>query len=253
MSTQSVPRIQADWALFLDVDGTLLEIAETPQAVNVTESLKNLLVGLATELDGALALVSGRSLQDLDALFSPLRPAASGQHGCERRAASGCVSRHAVQTSSLNSARGKLAKLVDANPDLLLEDKGYSLAVHFRRHPELKATVLDVIAEECNRLGPKFTLQPGKCVYEIRPAGRSKGTAIATFMTEPPFYGRTPVFVGDDLTDEEAFTVVNAFDGISLKVGLEVPTVAQFRFRDVADVLRWLTQGVQRPQHQEPA
>jgi trehalose 6-phosphate phosphatase len=244
MSDKQIPRIQTDWALFLDVDGTLLEIAETPQNVHVPEALNGLLIAVSTHLDGAVALVSGRSLQDLDTLFAPLRPAASGQHGCERRDASGNVTRCSVDVASLDGARREVAEFVGKHPGLLLEDKGYSLAVHFRRNPNLRATVLDFMSVACDRLGSKFSLQPGKCVLEIRPAARSKGTAIATFMTERPFYGRRPVFIGDDLTDEEGFSLVHALDGISIKVGNEGATVAQHRVGGVSHVLQWLDDGV---------
>lgn len=240
MSLNTVSWIQADWALFLDVDGTLLEIAETPQSVRVSESLKQLLIKVSVHLDGAVALVSGRSIQDLDRLFAPLRPCAAGQHGCERRDAFGCTTRCFIDPALLDAARIELDTFVGLHSGLLLEDKGHSLALHFRRAPELGAAAHELMTALCAQLGPQFTLQAGKCVYEIRSAARSKGTAIAEFMEERPFRGRTPVFIGDDVTDEDGFGVVNELGGLSIRVGASAPTKAQQQLRDVRAVLQWL-------------
>lgn len=215
MSLNAVTWAQGDWALFLDVDGTLLEIAETPQDVHVPDKLKQLLIDLSMHLDGAIALVSGRSLDDIDQLFAPLRPCASGMHGCELRDAAGRVTRPPLIRQRLDGARVALTQFVRDHPGLLLEDKGFGLALHFRRVPYLSAEVQDVMKV---LLGPDFVLQPGKCVFELRPAGTSKGSAIAQFMKEPPFHGRAPIFVGDDVTDEEGFAVVNAMNGTSIRV-----------------------------------
>ncbi|MGH8174790.1 MAG: trehalose-phosphatase [Steroidobacter sp.] len=229
------------WALFLDVDGTLLEIAPTPQAVHVPESLKLLLNTLCVRLDGALALISGRSIENLDQLFAPHRYCASGVHGCERRVASGAMLRPEISARSLATARSALTAFVQAREGLLLEDKGYGLAVHFRLAPHLHDEVHEQMAVMLQHLGPDFRLQAGKFVFEIRPAHWSKGTSVSAFMQEPPFLDRRPVFIGDDVTDEDAFGAVNALDGVSVRVGEASNTIAKYRLAGVAAVHRWLT------------
>jgi trehalose 6-phosphate phosphatase len=228
------------WALFLDVDGTLLEIAETPQSVRVSAPLKQLLVALSFRLDGALALVSGRTLNDLDHLFAPLRFCAAGVHGWERRGVSGEVIRSPLDPQILNAAREQLRHFAARHEGLLFEDKGHALAMHFRRAPQLSAEVRHAVNAACHRLGGDFAVQAGKCVFEIRPAACTKGTSIHAFMQEPPFVNRLPIYIGDDLTDEHAFAVVNEVGGISIKVGDEHGTMAQHRLPGVRQVLRWL-------------
>lgn len=240
MSPDAVTHNKTGWALFLDVDGTLLEIAATPQEVRASDRLKRLLKELSGKLDGALALVSGRGLADLDALFAPHRFAAAGVHGVERRDAEGRLHYPDFEPTRLDAARERLRAFVRGREGLLLEDKGHGLAVHFRRAPQHAPLVLDEIATVLAALGPDFLLQRGKCVFEIRARGYNKGTAIAAFMREPPFRGRTPVFAGDDVTDEDAFGVVNELGGLSIRVGAAGATQAQRRMRSVADVHDWL-------------
>jgi trehalose 6-phosphate phosphatase len=240
MSLNAVTWTQGDWALFLDVDGTLLEIAETPQSVRVPDKLKMLLSRASAHLDGAVALVSGRSLAEIDHLFAPLRACASGVHGCERRDARGSVVHATLDSRLLDAARADLNNFVSSHQGLLLEDKGYSLAVHFRRAPDLSPDVFERMSQVRTRLGTAFVLQAGKCVFELRPGAWSKGTAIAQFMREPPFRGRTPVFAGDDLADEQGFAVVNALGGVSIRVGSAAMTIARHRLRDVSAVVQWL-------------
>lgn len=230
----------AGWALFLDVDGTLLEIAETPQSVRVTAALRQLLVSLSFRLDGALALVSGRTLNDLDHLFAPLRFCSAGVHGWERREVGGTVIRPQLDVHRLDSARKRLRQFVEKREGLLLEDKGHALAVHFRRSPFLSAEVRDEISAARHQLGPEFAVQAGKCVFEVRPAGYTKGTSIRAFMQQTPFLGRLPIYIGDDITDEAAFAIVNELRGISIKVGDDHDTLAQHRLPGVRQVLRWL-------------
>jgi trehalose 6-phosphate phosphatase len=240
MSSDAAFRNAGGWALFLDVDGTLLELAETPQSVRVPTTLRQLLVSLSLRLDGALALVSGRTLNDLDHLFAPLRFCAAGVHGWERRDVTGCVRRPQLDPLQLQSARLSLRQFSARHDGLILEDKGHALAVHFRRAPHLSAEVSAAIRTACRQLGDAFTVQAGKCVFEIRPAGCTKGTAIRDFMQERPFLRRLPIYIGDDLTDEDAFAVVNEVGGISIKVGDQQSTLAQHRLPGVRQVLRWL-------------
>ena len=237
----ALKKSEAGWALFLDVDGTLLEFAETPQGVHVPASLKQLLDEVRSRLDGALALVSGRSLASLDQLFSPLRLIASGVHGCERRAADGLIMRPEVDAATIARVHNDLADFVRSHEGLLLEDKHYALALHYRRAPHLEDEAYRIMEQMRTYLGPTFALQAGKNVVELRPGEWTKGTSIASFMREAPFAGRTPVFLGDDVTDEDAFAVVNAMNGISVKVGSpEVATLAHHRLGGVSEVLRWL-------------
>lgn len=241
MSQIAATQDERGWAVFLDVDGTILEIAETPQEVRVPETLKRLLNELCARVDGALALISGRSIADLDHLFEPLRFCAAGIHGCERREASGCVRRTPTgDEGSLNHAREQLAQLVLEFPQLLLEDKGAALALHFRRMPQLQAVVYAACTKLVAELGPQFTLQPGKCVLEIRSGVCSKGLAIADFMQQAPFRGRTPVFIGDDFTDEDGFAYVNRSGGVSIRVGRPIATFASYWFEEVSDAAAWL-------------
>lgn len=244
LATMSIPVIaDGNLALFLDVDGTLLEIAETPGAVIVSESLKTLLGELSVRLDGALALVSGRSVQSLDALFAPLRFTAAGVHGCERRETTGCIMRPKIDAVKFASARDELAVWVRQHPGSLLEDKGYALALHYRRAPELETSAQARVVSMLSRMGGDYELQRGKAVFEIRPAGFSKGKAIQTFMQEPPFAGRLPVFIGDDVTDEDGFAIVNALGGLSIRVGqvaTSVATAAKYHLADVNEVIAWL-------------
>ena len=201
-----------------------------------------LLANDARSRDGALALVSGRSLADLDGLFAPLQLAAAGQHGLERRDARGQVSRVSVCTALLHQARTILEDVVIAHPGLLLEDKGAALAIHYRRAPELESLAYAAIAQAAACL-PEFHVQRGKCVWELKPRGISKGTAIRELMTEAPFAGRTAVFAGDDVTDEDGFAVANELGGISILVGKARATCARFGLRGVAELLAWLGAG----------
>ena len=239
MSIPAIPHERL--ALFLDVDGTLIEIAETPDAVVVPASLKSLLNALSTRLDGALALVSGRSIADLDVLFTPLQFTASGIHGCERREPTGCMARPQIDTSALAAIRAELSEWVRHHPALLMENKAYALAVHYRRAPELEATVRSHLMPLLERAGGAFELHRGKFVFEIRPAGFSKRNAVHSFMQQVPFAGRVPMFIGDDVTDEDGFAMVNSLGGISVRVGDDsIQTLAKYRLANVGAVLEWL-------------
>jgi trehalose 6-phosphate phosphatase len=218
----SLPDAQATraaWSLFLDVDGTLLEIAPTPDAVKVDDSLLMLMSGLQHALGGAVALVSGRPLLALDALFSPLVWPAAGTHGLERRDATGRIVRCRLPAGELTAARDQLAQLARINPGTLLEDKGCALALHYRAVPGCEAGLRRAVLEIVAALGPDYHVLEGKSVLEIKPVMFNKADAIRAFMREPPFAGRRPVFVGDDFTDLDGFAAVEAADGISVSVG----------------------------------
>jgi len=232
------PEPRCDWAYFFDVDGTLVDFADTPAAVRVSESLRDLLQELHHCTGGAVALMSGRSIIDIDALFPSVHLPAAGQHGAERRSANGRATRH-QPTQDLAPVRQRLAQAIIDKPGLLLEDKGLSLALHYRRIPALAGFVHQTMEAVLPDLDGEYCLQHGKSVVELKPAGKDKGRALLEFMAEPPFAGRTPVFVGDDVSDEFGFATVNHLGGHSIKVG-GGDTVARWRLDNVNAVEQWL-------------
>ncbi len=230
-------------ALFLDVDGTLIDIAATPEAVSVPAELREQLRGLALASGGAVALVSGRAVANLDALFAPLRLPSAGLHGFEHRGASGEYRRHAdPSTAALEVARSAMSQLAGRHAGLLLEDKRFALALHYRGAPHLEDAVVAAMREVAARVGEQFDLQRGKMVVELRPAGATKAKAVAAYLEEAPFAGRVPVFIGDDLTDEPAFELVNRCGGLSVLVGAPRASAARARLADVAAVREWLAE-----------
>jgi trehalose 6-phosphate phosphatase len=235
-STPPVPSL--DWCLFLDVDGTLIELSDSPLDTHADPGLKTLLGNVAERLGGALALVSGRSIEYLDALFAPLRLPAAGLHGVERRKASGVMHGASFVDAQLDRARTALAALVTAHPGTLLEDKGRTIAVHFRMAPNSEAAVLEAVRASAAQMGSNYHVQGGNMMSEIKPRGFSKAAAIKAFMQEPPFSGRKPVFAGDDLTDQDGFKTVEDQGGISVAVGDRVH--GQFRLENAAAVRGWL-------------
>jgi trehalose 6-phosphate phosphatase len=224
-------------ALFLDFDGTLVELADAPDAIEVPGDLHPLLDRLTRRLAGRLAIVSGRAIDDLDRHVGFPGIVLSGSHGLEMRLA-GRVSAAVAAPPGLEAARGEIARFAAAGPGLLVEEKPASIAVHFRQAPEREASVAEFMAGLARRTG--LALQSGKMVVEIRPAGADKGDALRALMTEPPFAGARPVFVGDDLTDEHAFAAAAEMGGAGILVGPDRPSTALWRLADVAAVARWL-------------
>jgi trehalose 6-phosphate phosphatase len=239
MTMRRMPPFARDWAFFLDVDGTLLEFAARPEDVRVDPQLRMLLEGLRDTTGGAVALVSGRSVEDLDALFAPLALPAAGQHGTERRGADGAISRHVPPLEGLGRAAARIVRLTAAHAGLVFENKGMALALHYRLAPTLRALAEREMRALAADLGDAFELQTGKFVVELKPSGKDKGSAIAEFAAEAPFAGRRPVFIGDDLTDEPGFEVVNRAGGHSVKVGPGI-TRARWHLFDAAAVRHWL-------------
>lgn len=233
-------------AYFLDIDGTLVDIADTPASVKLKPALPDLVEALFQSSGGAVALITGRSIADADRLFSRRQLPIAGQHGHERRSADGTITRHRTSSRTLEPARVVLNAFVERHPSLLLEDKGLTLALHYRRAPHLAAYCDRVMHRAQAALGGAFVVHYGKRIVELAPAGRDKGLAIRAFMRETPFQGKPPVFIGDDVTDEHGFAVVNMLGGNSIKVG-PGPTVAQWRLPSVAAVLSWLEHGTPRP------
>ncbi|HVN33668.1 MAG TPA: trehalose-phosphatase [Casimicrobiaceae bacterium] len=239
-------------ALFLDIDGTLLDIASTPDRVRVDAAIRALLPRVAEQLGGAVALITGRGIADADRLFRGLALPVAGQHGLERRAADGSIHLHEASMRGLERLRRELVRFATRHPGLLLEDKGATLALHYRRAPGLAAHVhrtLRTMLRE-TAVSAQWRLQPGNRILEIKPDGRDKGTAILEYMAEAPFAGRLPVFVGDDLTDEYGFVAATHLGGWAVKVG-RGPTRARFRLPDVAAVRAWLG-AVSAPSQAQP-
>ncbi|NUS39473.1 MAG: trehalose-phosphatase [Lysobacter sp.] len=232
------PRPADDWALFLDVDGCLIEFADAPDEVSVPVGVPALLERLGERLGGAVALVSGRALSSLDSLFAPLRMTAAGLHGLERRSALAEVAAP-PRSPALGAIREEARTLANGFPGALVEDKGAAIGLHWRRAPQAAET-LRAFAEAALPRLPGYRLQHGDHVVELRPAEGDKGVAIRALMDEPPFRGRVPVFAGDDVTDESGFAIVNAQGGVSVLVGSREPSAAHYGLRDPADVLDWL-------------
>jgi trehalose 6-phosphate phosphatase len=221
MRRTAPPRPSDGWALFLDVDGTLVDIAPAPQEIVVSADLPALLGRLARRLGGSLALVSGRTIAELDRLFHPFRFPAAGVHGSERRDALGRLHFTGLTSADLEPARAELRRFVAHHPAVLLEDKGLSLALHFRQAPELEAAAREALERVRVQLPADAHLQPGHCVIEVKGGSSSKRLAVEQFMQEPPFAGRVPVYAGDDLTDLDALAYVQSAGGHGVFVGPE--------------------------------
>lgn len=217
--------LDADCALFLDFDGTLVELAPEPDAIVIPPDLVELLAALRERLGGALAVVSGRAVGAIDTFLHPLDLPAAGVHGSERRAADG----HLVllPTPSMDTVERAAAALLEAQPALAVEPKRGALALHYRQAPHLEALCRRTM-EDAVALSPGVSLLHGKMVFEAKSSQANKGIAIDAFLQEPPFTGRRPVFIGDDTTDEPGFSVVQNCGGVGIKVG-QGPTLASHR------------------------
>jgi trehalose 6-phosphate phosphatase len=234
-----LPQPDQRWALFLDVDGCLLEFADDPAAVRVPPGLHALLQALHDALDGALALVSGRGMKDLDRLFGTPPWALAGLHGYELRYGDG---RHReITVDPVDQARMRTAvqALAARLEGVQLEDKHHAMALHCRRAPE-RLPALRAAAGAVAASLPGYELQPGNLVMEFKPAGMDKGYAVDELMQQPPFAGCIPVYLGDDLTDEHAFAAVNRAGGLSVRVGQREPTRARFTLPSPTAVQAWL-------------
>ena len=221
------------------MDGTLLNIAPRPDAVEVGADLVGVLNRLQTAFGGALALISGRPIAELDTLFAPLRLSVAGLHGLERRDAGGQIHRLG-SAESLDALRAAFADFAARNRGVLIEDKGLSLALHYRQAPGVQAAARDFVRGLLARQDVELRLLEGKMVLEVKPPLADKGSTVAAFLAEPPFAGRRPLFIGDDVTDEDAFRLVNQRKGISVRVGTAGATEAPYGLPDVAAVLEWL-------------
>jgi trehalose 6-phosphate phosphatase len=223
-------------ALFLDFDGTMVDIAPQPHAVHVPQPLLTVLQDLKDYLQGAVAVISGRPIEQIDALLDPLQLAVAGVHGAERRGADGRV--HLLHTHPLDHVEEAACELAAQYPGLLVENKRGSLALHYRLAPDLEELCLRTMQDAVED-SPGITLLRGKMVVEAKPGGASKGRAIEDFLAEPPFAGRTPIFIGDDVTDEVGFSTVQRLGGLGIKVG-EGASVASHRLADPSALRREL-------------
>jgi trehalose 6-phosphate phosphatase len=242
----------AKTAILLDVDGTLLNIAPTPGEVTVEPALKRALARILLAQQGALALVSGRRIGDLDRLFAPLILPAIGGHGAELRlgAVGGDVQR--VSDPIDAKLRARLAGIVALDPGLIGEDKGYSYAIHFRLVPQRAKMVQELVAAVCSDFAlSAIEILPGKSVIEVKRPAFDKGSAVRDLMQHAPFLGRQPIFVGDDVTDEFVFAVMPEFKGLGFSVG-HMAAGAAGCFETPGEVRRWLyrlsAQHESRPQ-----
>ncbi len=235
-------------ALFLDFDGTLVDLVSNPQAVVVPPGLSATLARLRDILSGAVAVVSGRPIQQIDRFLEPLVLSVAGVHGAERRRADGSFAWEAVQPMQQVEARARA--LAQAHPSLVVEAKRGSVALHYRQAPQLQSLCLATMQSAVEG-APGLTLLCGKMVVEAKPSRTSKSQAIEAFLDEAPFAGRTPVFVGDDVTDESGFDSVQRRGGIGVKVGAG-PTLARERVAHPAAMREALEQAIARHLERSP-
>ena len=226
-------------AFFFDFDGTLVDLAPTPDGVLVRPDMLALIGELRRVTHGAVAIVSGRGIDSIDAFLGMPDLPVAGLHGAERRDANGDTQRVGFNDERLLHMEQVLAEVVRLHPGMLLEIKGAALALHYRNAPDKEGPAREATARLAGEFADAYVLQPGKMVYEIKPKDVDKGRALRAFLDEPPFTGRTPVFAGDDLTDEKGFVVVNERGGVSIKVG-GGDSVARTRLDSVGALLDWL-------------
>jgi trehalose 6-phosphate phosphatase len=231
-------------AVLLDIDGTLLDLAPTPREVWVPPGLAKTLNLLLEKTSGALALVSGRSLNDIDLIFAPEQFPAVGGHGAEMRLTTDneAVATHAPPLDK--ELKRRLAAIAKLSPGILLEDKGYSLALHYRLAPHAeKAIYAAVSLIRADLPNAPIEIMPGKCVCEIKHSGFNKASGVIELMSHQPFKGRRPIFIGDDVTDESVFAIMPDFGGLSFSVGRRAKGVADY-FDDPGEVREWLARLV---------
>lgn len=224
------------WSLFLDFDGTLVDIASRPDNVVIDSNLITTLQELQLVLDGRFAIVSGRSLQVLDGFLRPLMFDAAGLHGLETRAGDITTACDAASRPELGRAINIVRQVMATVDGVIIEDKGCAFSLHWRKAIEAEKLCRATLSSALTSLGSGYRLQLGKCVGEILPTEASKGHAIADFLTHPRYRNSRPIFIGDDLTDEDGFRVVNEHDGVSIHVG-HLDTVAKHRLTSPAAVL----------------
>ncbi|WP_323016114.1 trehalose-phosphatase [Devosia sp.] len=238
-ATETGQRRTPPLAIFTDFDGTLVELAETPDAIAVPQSLPAQLERAFREFDCAFALLTGREISDIDRYLAPLQLPVAGAHGTQRRRADGSVEPlDAGVIAGASAIAEAIVPLVEAHPLLLVETKPGAVALHYRQVPELEDAAR-IAMEEAVHEAAGFTLVPGKMVFEARPSATSKGEALRAFMREEPFAGRVPIAIGDDTTDEDAFIAAQELGGTGIKLGAG-DTAARLRIADIASVHKLL-------------
>ena len=232
----------AERAFLLDLDGTIVDIAPTPTDVRASAALRGTLARLWRLSGGALALVSGRALADLDRVVAPLQLPAVGSHGAEFRPVAGEPASAGCMTPLDADLKGRLKSIAELDRAILVEDKDYALALHYRQAPQQQSAIENAVMAICAELPPgTVEVLPGKAVVEVKAAGFNKGSAVRKLMQAAPFKGRRPIYIGDDTTDESAFAVLQEFDGVGLSVGRVLPGACG-RFSTPSDVRAWLEQ-----------
>ena len=232
-----LPPITRRHALFLDFDGTLAPIVARPELARMSDTAMSALKLLLEGLEGAVAIVSGRALHDLRQRIAPLTIPLAAGHGAEIDGGHGPISN--LEADIVERIAARLNPLVVDHPELLLERKAHGAALHYRARPELQTVCAEAVAAAVDG-DSRWRVIAGKMVYEIAPASANKGRAILKLLETPPFAGRTPLAVGDDVTDEDMFSVVNARGGLSIKVGAGV-TSARHRVESVESFVFWLS------------
>jgi len=227
------------FALFLDIDGTLAPIAESPAMAAIPHETIDVLQQLYHRMDGAVAFISGRNVEDIDRMLKPHIFPAAGQHGLEIRIQQPPSQLCADEHKLMKKLSDEVAAFNATYPELLFESKGLSIAVHYRNLPQLENIVNECLEKLAERYAPDVLFQTGKMVSEIRLRVTDKGQAIQQILQSPPFKGRLPVFAGDDTTDEDGFKAINALKGISIKVG-EGKTNAAYRVHNPGQIHDWL-------------
>lgn len=245
MTATLAPLADADGtALFLDFDGTLVDFADHPDAVALDPPIREALARLARRLSGAVAIITGRDIADIDRYLTPLHLPVAGVHGLIRRDGNGTLHQGAADLAAAEALYNRLTDWAAAEAGLVVEHKPGAVALHYRQRPELEQVCTARMEAEAGGLHA-FRLMRGKCVLELKTGGRDKGMAVADFMAEPPFAGRLPVFAGDDVTDEDAFAQVNAQGGVSIKIG-EGNTIANHRANSSEIFRLWLMDSADR-------
>jgi trehalose 6-phosphate phosphatase len=238
--TLTLPAASKNWALFLDIDGTLLDLAPTPDAVVVPPGLLQVLENLAEVLDGAAAFVSGRPIEWIDRLFRPLSWPVAGQHGAEIRLTRHDPVQSTVEVPDLSKLRVHTAAIAAAIPGVLVEDKSFGVALHYRNAPERGAELRERLEGLLREMKSDLQLLRGKMVFEIKAVSAWKERAVEIFMEVEPFRGRLPVVIGDDTTDEGAFRAAKRRGGYAIQVGPGESPVASCFVPNPSAVREWL-------------
>ena len=229
-------------SIFLDFDGTLVEISSTPDAVVIEDRLRALLVRLRDRLDGRVAILTGRAAADVAGMIAPASLVIGGSHGLEMLGHDG--GEPPERPRLLDSVLPEIKALESRFPGVLVEDKPFGAAVHFRQAPEAEGACLAAVEAAAARTG--MLIQPGKMVFELKPSGGDKGSALRRLMGEPAFAGSRPLFLGDDLTDEAGFCAARELGGAGVLIGEPRDSAALYRLNSVGEVLDWLDRALEQ-------